>query len=178
MTDHHKRCGLLTQVSLQPLNGFDIQVVGGFVEEEQIGFLEKNLAQGDAHLPATGVIPHLSLGSLGAEADGWQQFVDTGIELVAVQCFEPALKLAELLDEFIQMIWIFGSLLRAHGLLHLLLAVQHGCRFTKGLEQLLPNGAIRIDVEFLLQKGDPRFSLSHHLTAAGFFVPGNQPHLG
>ena len=67
-------------------------MVGGLVEQKQIRFLEEDFAEGDAHLPAAGIIPHQLFGPLGAEANGGQQFVDAGVELVAVQRLETAVQ--------------------------------------------------------------------------------------
>ena len=67
-------------------------MVGGLVEQQQIRLLEEDFAEGDAHLPAAGIIPHQLFGPLGAESNGGQQFVDAGVEFVAVQRLEAAMK--------------------------------------------------------------------------------------
>ena len=40
------------QVVLEPLDGLDVQMVRGFVQEEDVGVREKNLCKFDAHVPA------------------------------------------------------------------------------------------------------------------------------
>ena len=115
---------------------------------------------------------------LRREPDRWQQLIDAGIQLIAVKGFKPALELAEFLDELIQMIRILGCFVGGHRLLHLPLAIQHRGGFSEGLKQLLANAAFGIYVEFLLQKGNPRIALAHHLAAAGLLLSSDQTHLG
>ena len=178
MADHHDGGALLDQVALQPLDRLHIQVVGGLIEQQQVGILQQDLAQGDAHLPAARVVGHQLLGPLGCEADCGQQLVDAGIELIAVQGFEALMQPAQLVDQLLQVIRIAGGLLAGHLMLHRMLAVEHHRRLAEGLEQLLTHGALGIDVEFLLHVGDARRALLHHLTAAGLLQAGDDPQLG
>ena len=46
--------GIILQVLLQPGDGFGVQVVGGFVEQQDVGLLEQQAAQGHAASFATG----------------------------------------------------------------------------------------------------------------------------
>lgn len=52
MADHHQRNLLLEQVPLKPLDRLHVEMVGGLIQQKQIRLLKKDLAQGDAHLPA------------------------------------------------------------------------------------------------------------------------------
>ena len=52
VADHHQRHIDLSEVALQPLNRGHVEVVGGLIEQQQIGLLQQDLAQGDPHLPA------------------------------------------------------------------------------------------------------------------------------
>ena len=178
VADHHKGCALLQQVVLQPLDGFDIQMVGGFVEQQKIRFLQQDFSQGNPHLPAPGIVLHLQLSALRGEADRGQELVDAGIEFVAMQCFETALQLSQLLDQLVQMIGILRCPFGAHRLFHLLLLVHDLGRFAEGLKQFLAHGALQVHVEFLLEIGDAGLPLPNHLAAGGLFVSGDQTHLG
>ncbi len=177
VADHHQRCGLLQQVTLQPLDRLDVQVVGGLVQQQQVWFLEKDLAEGDAHLPAAGVIPHQLFSALRREPDGGQKLVDARVELVTVESFEPALEPAELVDQLVEMGGILRCLLGAHLILHLPLTVEHRGRLSEGLKQLLPDRAVGIHIELLLQVSDAGFTLAHHLATAGLFLACDQAHL-
>lgn len=178
MADHNQGCRLLHQIALEPLDCLHVEVVGWLVEQQQIGLLQKDLAQGNAHLPAAGKIPHQLLGPLRGEADRGEQLVDPGIELVAMQGFETAVQPTQLVDQPIEVIWIGCGLLAGHGLLHLVLAEQHLSGFAECLEELFPHAALGVNVKFLLQIGDAGLPLLHHQAAAGLLQPGDDLHLG
>jgi len=95
-----------------------------------------------------------------------------------MQRLKAAVQLAELLNQLVEMLWIAGSLLTGHGVLHLVLADQHVGRFAEGLEQFFAHRSRQIHVELLLQVGDARIALAHHLAAAGLLQPGDQAQLG
>ena len=76
-------------------------MVGRFVQQQQIRFLQQDFPQGDSHLPAPGIVLHLQLSALRSESDRGQELVDAGIEFVAMQCFEAALQLPQLLDQLV-----------------------------------------------------------------------------
>ena len=52
--DQHKGVGIVAEIFLQPVAGFEIEMVGGFVQQQQVGLLQQQLDQRDAHLPAAG----------------------------------------------------------------------------------------------------------------------------
>ena len=153
-------------------------MVGWFVEKQQIGLLQQDFPQGDPHLPAPGIVLHLQLSALRGEADRGQELVDTGIEFVAMQCFETALQLSQFLDQLVKMVGILRCPFGAHRLFHLLLLVHDLGRFAEGLKQFLAHGALQVHVEFLLEIGDAGVPLPNHLAACGLFVSSDQTHLG
>ena len=178
MADHHDRGALLDQVALQPLDRLDIQVVGRFVEQQEVRFLQQDFAQGDAHLPAARIIGHELLGSLGTEADRGEQLVDAGVEFVAVQGLKTAVQTPQFVDQLIQVLRVCCGLLTGHGVFDLVLAYQHLGRFAEGLEQLLAHGAAGVHIKLLLQIGDPGLALLDHQASAGLFQARNDLHLG
>jgi hypothetical protein len=52
--DGDDRAGVLGEVLLQPLHALRVQVVGGLVEQQQVGRLEQQLAQRDPAALTTG----------------------------------------------------------------------------------------------------------------------------
>ena len=167
MADDHQGTGLADQVVLEPLDRLDVQVVRRFVQQQQVRLLEEHLAQGNPHLPAARVVRHELLGPLRGEADGGQQLVDAGIELIAMEALKSALQPAEFMDELVEVIGVVCGLLGGHLLFHLALAVEHLGGLAEGLEELLTHRARQIDVKFLLEVDDAGFPLLHHLPTAG-----------
>ena len=178
VADHHQGCGLLHQIALEPLDCFHIQVVCRFVEQEEVGVLEKDFAEGNAHLPAAGVVAHGLVGTLRGEANRGEELVDAGFEFVAVQGFKSAVQAAQFVDEFIEVLGIGRGFLAAHLVFDPALAGEHLGRFAKGLKQLLAHRAVEVNVELLLQVGDAGVALAHHQAAGGVLHPGDDFHLG
>ena len=178
VADHDQGGALAHQVVLQPLDRFHVQVVGGLVEQQKIRLLQQDLAQGQPHLPAAGVVAHQVLGFGQGETDRGHEPVDARVELIAVQGLEAALQPAQLLDQVVEVIGIGGGALPGHLLLHDPLAAEHLGRLTEGLEQFLADRAGRIHVEFLLQIGNARIALAHDLAAAWLLHSGDDPQLG
>ena len=54
MRDQHKSVGIIAEIFFQPVAGFEIEMVGGFVQQQEVGLLQQQLDQRDAHLPAAG----------------------------------------------------------------------------------------------------------------------------
>ena len=50
--DEDVAVGIVVEIALQPIAGFEVEVVGGLVEQQQAGLLQQQLGQRDAHLPA------------------------------------------------------------------------------------------------------------------------------
>ena len=50
--DHENGSRVISQIFLKPDEGFEVQMVGGFVEEEKIGFLHEEASEMGAHNPA------------------------------------------------------------------------------------------------------------------------------
>ena len=108
MADHDKSRGLFGEISLQPLNGFHIEVVGGLVEQEKVGILKQDFAQGDAHLPSAGVVRDGAFCSFRCEANGGKQFVDPSFQFVAVQGFKAGLQPSELVNQLVEMLRVLS----------------------------------------------------------------------
>ena len=54
MRNQHVSVRIIVQVFFQPVAGFEVKVIGGLVEQQQVGLFEQQLGQGNAHLPAAG----------------------------------------------------------------------------------------------------------------------------
>ena len=54
MRHQHVGVGIGGQILFQPVAGFQVEVVGGLVEQQQVGLFEQQLGERDAHLPAAG----------------------------------------------------------------------------------------------------------------------------
>ena len=97
MGDGDDGAGVLREVLLQPLHGLGVQVVGGLVEEQQVGGLEQQLAQRDAAALATGEVGDRPVA--GRAAQGVHGLLQLGVEVPRVGVVQVLLELAHLVHQ-------------------------------------------------------------------------------
>ena len=81
---------ILQQKSLQPVAGFEIEMVGGLVEQQQVGLRQQQLGECDAHLPAAGELSGVARPVFLAKAEAVEHRADLRVERVAVVHAEVA----------------------------------------------------------------------------------------
>ena len=84
--------GIVLEVVLKPVAGFEIEMVGGLVEKQQIGLGEQQFGQRDAHLPAAGELIGLARPVFFAEAEAGEHGAHLRVERVAVEGVEALLQ--------------------------------------------------------------------------------------
>ena len=84
MRDEDEGVGVVVEIVLEPVAGFEIEVVGGLVEQQEVGLLQQELGEGDAHLPAAGEFFGVALPVFLGEAEAAEDGADLGVEGVAV----------------------------------------------------------------------------------------------
>jgi hypothetical protein len=80
--DDHRAVALVDHV-FQPADGGDVEVVGRFVEQQDVRVGEQRLDQQDAQLPAGSDIAHRAKVLCGRDADAEQQFAGARFGRVA-----------------------------------------------------------------------------------------------
>ncbi len=75
---------IVSQILLQPVARFQIQVIGGLVEQQQIGFFEQQFGQRDAHLPAAGKLFRAPLPVVAREAKPDEHRAHLRLDRIAV----------------------------------------------------------------------------------------------
>ncbi len=92
--DQDHRVRVVVQVLLEPVAGVEIEVIGRFVEQEQVGLRQQQLGQRDAHLPAARERRRRLVVVGGAEPEAPQHRVDLQVDGVAVVEPEAVLQIA------------------------------------------------------------------------------------
>ena len=87
--DSDDHAGEVQQEVFQPVDGFNVQVVGGLVQHDDVGIAEQGLSQQDLHLQTGISVGHHVVVHIGADAQTLQQTGSIGL------CF-PAAQLCEL----------------------------------------------------------------------------------
>ena len=97
--DHENGARVISQIFLKPDEGFEVQMVGGFVEEEKIGFLNEEAGEVGAHDPAPAEGAGFAIKIGVAKSEAAENLFGAGFEL-------PSSKLGEGIDGFV-IFWIF-----------------------------------------------------------------------
>ena len=83
------------EVALEPLDGLGVEVVGGLVEEQQVGLLEQQLAQRDAAALTTGEVVDQDVRRRAAQRV--HGLVEAAVDVPRVGVVELGLQVAGLL---------------------------------------------------------------------------------
>lgn len=100
--DRDDGAGVLREVLLQPLHGLGVQVVGGLVEQQQVGGFEQQLAQRDAATLTTGQVGDGPVA--GRAAQGVHGLLQLGVQVPRVRVVQVLLELAHLVQERVRVV--------------------------------------------------------------------------
>ena len=80
--------GYALQVILEPEQGFEVEVVGRFVEQQQVGFLGEQPGQVGAHDPAAAHFAGRPVEILFAETEAGEDLLGLGFQAIAAEFVE------------------------------------------------------------------------------------------
>ena len=92
--------GYALEVALEPLHRLGVEVVGGLVEQQQVGLLEQQLAQRDPAALATGEVVDQRVGRRAAQ--GVHGLVEPAVEVPGVGVVEVGLQVAHLGEQLVE----------------------------------------------------------------------------
>ncbi len=123
--DDHRAFTFVEHV-LQPADGVDIEVIGRFIQQQDVRIGKQCLREQHAQLPAGGNGTHRAKMLFGGDAHAMQQLAGARLRRVAVELGKLRLQLGS-----VQVILLAGlrigvdRILLAHAVPHLLVALQH-----------------------------------------------------
>ena len=82
--NHQDGSGVVFQVSLEPQQGQEVQVVGRFVQHQEVRLQDKELGQVRAHDPAAGHFPGGAMEVAFPKGQPFENFLGFGLQLVTV----------------------------------------------------------------------------------------------
>ena len=142
MGDDQDGAGIIAQMAFEPVHRLGVEMVGGFVEEQEVGLVEQELAQGDAAALAAGEVG--DLGVVGRAAERIHGLVDLGVEVPQPLGLDLVLELRHLV----------GGLLRVvDG--EVVVAVEHGLLGGDALHDVLAHRLVGVELRLLRQVADP-----------------------
>ena len=157
------------QKRLEPLDGLQVQVVGGLVQKEKVGVPQQQLRKRDAHLPAAGELLRRLVEVLDGKSQAAQDLLRPRLELVAAQALVAVLRRAVALQQRVLLVALrhLGYLA-----LHLLDASLEALDLHGGVHDLAERALLAREVSLLLQVADGRVARERH----GALVRLLQPH--
>ena len=93
--DGDDRAVVAVEEVFEPVNGLEVEVVGGLVEEEGFGVAEEGLGEEDADLLAALQLGHLALVEFVGDVEALEEDCGVGLGLVAVFVADDAFEFAE-----------------------------------------------------------------------------------
>jgi len=88
VADHHQGAGVALEPGFKPDQGVQIQVVGGFVEQQEVGRAHQGPGQLQAHAPAAGETVHRLGEFIDVEAETQDQGLGPGCRVVGAGIVE------------------------------------------------------------------------------------------
>ena len=147
-------------MALEPLHRLGVEVVGGLVEEQQVGLLEQQLAQRDAAALTTGEVVDQHVGRRAAQRV--HGLVEAAVEVPRVGVVELGLEVAGLLHERV----LVGVGL-AHLHVGLLEALHLALDLADGLLDVLQDGLALAQRRLLLEHPDGRVGVEDRVAVVG-----------
>ena len=153
--DEHQGAGIAVEVALQPLHPIGIEMVGGFVQQQHIGFGHQGRRQGHPASVATGELRHPPAEHRGAgtDAEPLKHLAALLLQPPGVAAVHALVQVAELVQQ-LRRVRIGGQ-----GLAEPFVVAQQRHPFAAAGEHLLQHGALRVQVGFLVEQ--------HHLQPGG-----------
>ena len=169
MGDHDDGAGEIQEEIFQPVDGFDVQVVGGFVQHHNVRIAEEGLGQEDLHLDAGVGIRHGVCMQLCGDAQTLENLTGVGLCLPAAQLCKFRLQFRSPEPVFVGEVGLFvkGVLLFPHPV-QPLVAHDHRVQHRMGVVGEL----------ILLQDGHADAGLDGNGPGGGVQLPGEDPQEG
>ena len=105
---HHERALEGAQEALEPEDRLEVEVVGRLVEQQRVGLHDQDPRERDAHLPAARERADVAVDLLGREAEAGEDLARARLEPVAAELLEARLRLAEALDQRLELVGARG----------------------------------------------------------------------
>ena len=160
---------VLLQVLLQPVDAFGVEVVGGLVEEQDVGLLQEQAAEGHAAALATAEVAH-QLVLVGA-AQGVHGAFQLLVEVPGVVGLEQLGEFALAGDELVEVGVGLGE-----GVVHLVVLLEEVHGLLHGLLHHLLDGLGVVELGFLLQVAHAVARREDHLALVVLVHSGDDFH--
>ena len=154
------------EVALQPLHRLGVEVVGGLVEEQQVGLLEQQLAERDPAALTTREVVDERVGRRAAQRV--HRLLEAAVEVPHVGRVELALQGTGLVVELVEV-----GVRLAHGHVELVEPGHLALELADGLLDVLEDGPALGQRRLLLEHADGRVGVLDGVAVVGVLEPGH-----
>ena len=166
---HNHRAGIVHQKSFQPVDAGHVQVVGGFVQQDDVRLTKEGLRQQHLHLLLGRKGTHGLAEQIQGQSQTLKQFAGIGFGVPTAQLGVLRFQLGS------QIAILFGEIfLGVEGVFLLLHLVQPLVAHHDGVQ----NGILVKGKVILLQHAHPLAGIDNDLSLAGFQLSGEDPQKG
>ncbi len=169
MADHQQGLAGVNQIVFEPAGGLQVEVVGGFVQQQDVGVFQQQSGQQQAILLAAAQLRDVLLERAGTKTQPDQDSLDLVVEVVCVAPMQLVLQMVEPASQSrpLCVVLCFGQ---AVGELFRFLGKCH--KFAEGLEGFLPHGPAVRELRLLFQVADTGRRVQLATAAVGLFTAG------
>ena len=160
---------VLLQVLLEPIDTLGIEVVGGLVEQQDVGLLQEQAAEGHAAALATAEVLH-QLVLVGA-AEGVHSALELLVEVPGIVSLEEFCKFSLTGDKFVEVGVGFGE-----GVVHFVVLLEQVNGLLHGLLHHFLDGLGVVELGLLLEVADAVARREDHLALIVFVDTGDNLH--
>ena len=169
VADHDHRLVGLEQEALQPLGGFDVQVVGRLVQQHQVGLVQQQLGQHQPVLLAAAELFDRLAERLAAEAQAVQHPFDLVIQVVGVAVLQFVLQVVEPLAQPAALGFVLGFGQRGR---HPFRVAAKRHQVAERVVRLVPDRVPRRELGLLFEESDPRRTRQLDRARVRILAPG------
>ena len=164
MGDRDDGAGVLLQVLLEPQDALRVEVVGGLVEQQQVGLLQEQLAEGDPAPLATGQGRHVGVRRRAAQRV--HRLLELAVQVPGVLVLDLLLELAHLLHELV-------GVVGRHLLGDLVVLVEQLLRLGDALLDVAEDGLVLVELRLLGEDADGEPGHQAGLAVGDLLHPGH-----
>ena len=163
---------VVLEEAFKPLDGFNVEVVGGLVQQQEVRGNEQKLAQFDPHLPASAEFAHFPMHVIGPEAESLQHALGLFLLDAGPHEGQTVVDFAQPIDEAgIGLTLVVGALCDfGRNAFHLIL---HFLESGEGALGFLENGGVLIVLHLLREVTNAVILWSGYVALARILDPGN-----
>ena len=165
---HQQRPLVALEERLEPDQAFEIEMVARLVEQHGVGAHQQDAAERHPHLPAAGERADVALHHLLAEAQAGQHFARLGLERVAAEVLEAAVRLAVALDDRVEVVGLVGI---GHRRFQFAQLGGHGAHRAGAVHHFGDGAAARHLADVLAEIADGDAAIDRHLAFVGRSSP-------